>query len=280
MLTYRSLEHESLDSILATFNEGFADYSLPMHVTMDQFTNKIREERIDLSLSAGMFDGDRLVGVILHAIDQFRGQLMVWNGGTAIIPAYRGNRGVDHMYNALLPAIKSRGCKHILLEVLKDNTRAHRVYERIGFRNIRELISYKAQARPMNGAAEVRIDKITARAFQIPGSWKNSEVSWQFGPPISSLDETIYHGFEAFDGNQKVGTSLIRTDKNRIIQWAVHPDYRRRGIAKAMWNHLIPYLRDDIQVVNVDTLDIANNSFFESMRAPGVVAQWEMIWEV
>lgn len=281
MLTYKSLEGESLDVILDAFNAGFADYSLPMHVTMDQLQRKIQEERIDLSISVGMYSGDTLVGVILHAIDNFRGRLMVWNGGTAIIPKFRGHQGVDRMYEAILPEIKERGCRHVLLEVLKDNTRAHRVYERIGFRNIRSLISFKAPAKSVVGqSSHVKINQIPARSLTMPADWRNSLVSWQFGPPISSLDESIYLAFEAFESRRKVGTCLIRTDKNRLIQWAVHPEHRRQGVAKAMWNHIVPYLKEDIQVVNIDTEDVADVAFFESMGAPGVVAQWEMLWEL
>ena len=122
-MQFKTLGQTDFENIVEAFNDAFADYEIQLQRTKEELLQKIRVEDIDLSLSAGAFDGDTLVGFIFFGIDDHvNGIKTAWDGGTGVIPAYRGHKLTQRMFEFIQPALKQAGVKKILLEVLENNT--------------------------------------------------------------------------------------------------------------------------------------------------------------
>ncbi len=116
------------------FNEGFAGYSVPMHLSEEAFCDHVAFHDIDLTLSRVVAD-ERPAAFSLVGR---RGQTG-WIGGMGTVLSHR-RRGLGE--RALVDAIDAAaacGCVEIRLEVLVDNEPAIRLYSKLGFQIVREL---------------------------------------------------------------------------------------------------------------------------------------------
>jgi len=100
---------------------------------------KIDAEDVQLSKSAAIFINDKPKGFILHALRELNGEVLAYNAGTGIIPAYRGNKSTQKMYDFILPDLKSSGVKKIVLEVMEQNVAAIKSYLNSGFKKTGNL---------------------------------------------------------------------------------------------------------------------------------------------
>ena len=92
MITFQTLENISTDKILEVFNLAFSDYIIPFCLTKEQLEDKIKSESIRLEFSVGAFENNQLIGFILHGFDVVDNMKVIYNGGTGVIPAKRGNK--------------------------------------------------------------------------------------------------------------------------------------------------------------------------------------------
>ena len=129
----RNLENISLEEILDAFLLAFENYFVPMPVEKEYYENRWKVAGVDYSLSYGMFDGGKLVGFIIHAVDKRQGQLTAFNTGTGVIPEYRGKRIVHSIYDQALKDLRHHGIEKSTLEVITKNEIAIRTYQKVGF---------------------------------------------------------------------------------------------------------------------------------------------------
>lgn len=130
----RNLEHSSFKEIYQCFTDAFANYVIPL-----QFDEAMTRERwnladVDYRLSYGAFDGDHLVGFILNI--KINDEL--FNFGTGVIATHRGQRIVEKLYQKIT---EEQNFKIYSLEVIKQNSKALRIYQALGFTIKRDLIS-------------------------------------------------------------------------------------------------------------------------------------------
>ena len=90
MIEIKTLEGVSFDQIEEVFNLSFSDYYFKIHFTKKQLEDKFEHENGMLELSVGAFENKKLVGFILHFYAVEKGEKVVYNGGTGVIPSKRG----------------------------------------------------------------------------------------------------------------------------------------------------------------------------------------------
>ncbi|WP_242499304.1 GNAT family N-acetyltransferase [Flavobacterium sp. 140616W15] len=137
-----TLENIEIDSIVEVLNLSFSDYIVPFKLNSEQLEAKIIAENIKLDLSIGVLSSGKLVGFMLHAINELDGQLIAYNGATGVIPGYRGQGLVAKMYDYLLPKLKDLDVKEMILEVIVGNNAAIRAYEKMNYKVHRTLNCY------------------------------------------------------------------------------------------------------------------------------------------
>ena len=72
-----------------------------------------------------------------------------------------------------------------------------------------------------------------------------------------------------------VAYAIVNRDRNRIRQWAVHPDHRKKGLATALFHHVVRE-GGEIDLGNIDLGDPATKAFLEGMGFTSPLQQFEM----
>lgn len=139
-LTYRKLSTMSFEDAHALFNRGFEGYSIPMNLKFDQFVDRFGAEGLSTELSVVAFDGDTPIGFVLQGIRKDRGLTISWNGGTGIIPEYRGKRVGFHLMEEAEQVLLEKEVTTATLEALSENAPAIRLYEKLGYQVVDKLV--------------------------------------------------------------------------------------------------------------------------------------------
>ena len=275
-MQFKTLGQTDFENIVEAFNDAFADYEIQLQRTKEELLQKIRVEDIDLSLSAGAFDGDTLVGFIFFGIDDHvNGIKTAWDGGTGVIPAYRGHKLTQRMFEFIQPALKQAGVKKILLEVLENNTGAYKIYESLGFRETRKLNAYKGI---LNGLSSVKYNVEILHPFDI-------DVLLNFGdfqPPWQQMNKRVNNWGDVISSigikhnNDIVAYARYNTTTKRVLQFAVSGKYRRKGMATALFHHIAGDNSTPVTVINVDNGSSETNAFLKTIGLNYFISQYEM----
>ena len=139
----RHLGYTNFDMIMECFLSAFENYFVQMPTDHNYYKERWKAAGVHYDLSYGMFDGNRLVGFIIHAIDKRQGHLTAYNSGTGVIPEYRGQRIVKSIYKYAIPELKKNGITKGQLEVITKNEKAIKSYQGIGFEICKHYKCYK-----------------------------------------------------------------------------------------------------------------------------------------
>lgn len=277
-MTIQSLEKTSLDDIVQTFNEAFTGYFVNIHLTKDLLIHKMTQENIRLSHSAGAFDEDKLVGFILCGIDTRNGLKMAYNGGTGVIPAYRGKGLTPKMYDFLMDLYQREGVQKALLEVIVENAAAIRSYEKVGFDKLRALDCFKGQInynKPTLGIA------ITPRQILHP-AWNDFAGFWNWQPTWPNTTEAVQRAggtlklLGLYHDEELIAYGMINTQSGRIAQFGVKPEFRRRKIGKLLFYYLGKLGNPKLSIINIEREDQDTIRFLKEIGFSVYISQYEM----
>ena len=68
MYSYDNLKNISDKELTDCFNQAFADYPLPFHLTEEELKARLRASCVDKELSYGAFFNGKLIGFILNSL--------------------------------------------------------------------------------------------------------------------------------------------------------------------------------------------------------------------
>ena len=277
-LTIQNLEQTGLNTIIATFNEAFTDYYVKINLTQDQLIQKMTLENIRLKHSAGAFDGDQLVGLILSGIDTKGGLKTAYNGGTGVLPAYRGKGITPQLYSFLIDHYRQEGVQRGLLEVIEANDSAIRSYEKVGFRKLRELDCFKGK---------IEYDKpepklaVLARQIMHP-DWEQMNQFWNWEPTWPNTTASIRRAgaglklLGLYHDDRLVASRVINTASGRIVQFGVHPDFRGKGLGRLLFYYLGKLGNPNLSIINIDRGDADTIGFLKHIGFSIYISQYEM----
>ncbi|HMT09764.1 MAG TPA: GNAT family N-acetyltransferase [Pyrinomonadaceae bacterium] len=266
-LQLNTLEYVSRDELAAVLNAVFADYFVKIELDQDQLDDKIALERIDLTMSAGAFSSGKLVGFILIGI---AGESS-YNGGTGVLPEFRGNGVTAKMYEFIRPRRRAASIRTQTLEVIRENTAAIMAYQKIGFARSRTLACFSGRVNisRVNNFVELRplddIDEnVVAAFYNFSPSWQNSLAAFRVRTVNHSLLGAYLHG-------ELVGF-LIHSGQ-RVKQFAVASQHRGCGIGKTLFSR---FAGQRISITNIDKCDMATCSFLGNLGLKLFLEQYEM----
>lgn len=275
MVTFSNLCNQTQEQLLACFNEAFSAYIIPLQLSAELFAWKLKSENFNPELSVGAFDGDMLVGFILHCTDEQFEKGIVYNGGTGVLEAYRGQQITRKMYEYALPLLKDKGYHTAFLEVIEGNEPAHQSYLKAGFVTQRVLACFKGNVAVSKYHNDLEVEEVhtdlytfKSMATTIP-SWQNAHHT------LNRVADTliIYQG--RLNG-ETVAYLVYNPILKRIHQLAVSPSCRRQGIGSAMMHHLQSKHPELISVINVDSNDAASLAFLEHSGLDRSINLFEM----
>jgi ribosomal protein S18 acetylase RimI-like enzyme len=281
-MEFQDLEGISIIHLNHTFNQAFSDYVLPMHVTVKQLAENIRRDGINFRYSVGAFADGQLVGFILQSLEEWNGVKTAYNGGTGVIPAFRGNKITRRLYEYSIPHLQAAGMEQCLLEVIATNQVAIRTYQAVGFEQHRRFTCYKADLKdiPFMGGNQlpgIDIREITMPDWNLVQQFWDYSPSWQYAiPSIRRLIGKI-SVLGAFEEEQLVGYAAVIRNTNRVAQFAVAKSHRGRGIGQGLFYHLARNASGPLVVINVDESHEATNEFLKATGFTCFIKQLEMI---
>lgn len=276
MLQFKNLENISVDILLETFNESFSDYLVKLQLTKEQLERKLISDSIDLSLSAGVYESEKLIGFILHGIALVNGEKAAYNAGTGVIPSKRGRQLTKLMYQFILPSLEAAGVKNCYLEVLEQNIPAIKSYESVGYTLERTLICFRGIPQIQDDSKQYPVLVLKEMDWDKWASFWDWQPSWQNATTalknIGSGNNSI--GIQ-LDG-ELVAYASYNPQNNRISQFAVAKDYRNQGLGTALFQYIFNESQAEISLINVDATATETISFLKSIGLVAFVNQQEM----
>jgi GNAT superfamily N-acetyltransferase len=277
MLKFSDLENISTDALLHTFNESFSDYLVKMQLTKEQLERKFISDSIDLKLSAGAYEDGKLIGFILHGINDIGRHKIAYNAGTGVIPKKRGYNLTRKMYGFILPLLEKEGVTKCILEVLEKNIPAIKAYKAIGYALKRELVCFKG------------IPKITGTSAKHKDITEIKNIDWSKISPFWDWEPSWQNSITAMrnlGGHNKIVGIYLKTKlvayisynplNNRVAQFAVHQSHRRKGYAKALFQYVSNANNTELSIINIDIRSSSTITFLGSIGLFPYIYQYEM----
>ena len=222
----------------------FTQANAPLKLSYDEFSIRMLEKlRINGEISGVMLDDEELIGFMLHSRAYFQGIDTIYNGGTGILPAYRGKGIIQKIYKNLLPRLKESGANRILLEVITTNLSALKLYEVMGFKKKRLLHCFKGFV-PLDLGLNNLIYRET-QDFNLDRF--NSFVD--FSPSFLDANDRLNSNWkyekliESYQGQTLIGYVIFQRHLGMVSQLGVRKEYRRQGVGTA----LLKYVQKDCQ---------------------------------
>lgn len=213
MITFKTMDHITFKEAHELFTLGFEGYYIPMNMTLDAFVARFGNENLSPVLSIIMFDEGNPIGFVIQGIREVDGKKIAWNGGTGIIPKYRGKKLGSVLVEKALHTLKEQDVDIATLEALTINQPAIKLYEKVGYKVIDTLHFLEADG-------ELPFDDKVANEFlikRIP-AWQAvnakifpTTVPWQVDPSITPRvgGEAVI----ATKGDEILAACLVRTRK-------------------------------------------------------------------
>ena len=245
-MTVRNLANISFDELLSCFLAAFENYYVQMPTDKSYYKERWRLAKVDYNYSYGMFDKNKLVGFIIHAIDKRNGTLIAFNTGTGVLPSYRGKKIVKSIYQFALKDLEQNGIEKITLEVIRKNEIAVKTYKSIGFEICKNYQCFTGIINVENtnhfDLEEVELSKV---------KWENlpSQQSYSWDFQKETILEGNYRFFQIVYKKEFESFFIINPVNHYLVQFDV------LNAAKNSWQRLFSAIKkysDTVKVINVD----------------------------
>jgi ribosomal protein S18 acetylase RimI-like enzyme len=125
-----------MEELVAIYNQSRVDYIVPMPMNVARLQEYVGNYSVDLEASVVAVADGQMAGLGMLGVRPRR----TWITRLGVLPARRrygiGQRLMEH----LIERAHRLDTPRIILEVIKDNTPAERLFHKLGFRSIRELL--------------------------------------------------------------------------------------------------------------------------------------------
>jgi len=272
-----ALEGIGVDRLAKAFNVAFADYAVPMVMTEDRLAEMLRRRGFRPDLSVGAFEGEEIVGFTLTGLGMWRGLLTGYDTGTGVVAAWRGRGLAREMMDAVLSLLRGASARQYLLEVIRSNEPAVKLYQGLGFHTTREFECFQIDPAPAAAPEGWTFERRDTPDWDTFGALWNHEPSWQNA--IASIaragDEKVI--LVAIRGDKIGGYAIVFPSRCDLAQLAVAPEYRRRGLGRALLTEARQRSSGPLKALNVEAGDTATVEFMRRSGAKELPGQYEMI---
>ena len=276
MIAYRLLSDDDFHSLHDCFLLAFSDYEVDMRVSREQFRQRLARDGVRLEITAAAFDGERMIGFCLNGLGEWQGKTTAYDGGMAIIPGHRGRGTARELLQFVELKLKERGVGQYLLEVLTSNVPAATLYRKHGFIETRRLAVFRRSDKSIvGGFSDTRIRRLAQPDWQLFRTFWDGYPSWQNS--IEAVDRVVNERtiLGAFVNDECVGYGVTFLPSANLMQLAVSPKHRRRGIGSAVLASL--EATEPLKINNIDENLTGALAFYEANGYKQVLAQYEMI---
>jgi ribosomal protein S18 acetylase RimI-like enzyme len=258
-LELRSARSLDLSEYAALFNAAYEGYLIPFR--LDESTAAAMIEAFDLDLDASRVayrDGAAvgLANLGLRGTD-------AWIGGVGVVPAARRSGIGEALMRALHAQARERGIRCLWLEVIVENTGAFALYEKLGYRTVRDV---EVWTLPRSVSERSAADACSAEdAHARIRDLRAGREPWQ------RADETLSHHGDARGLVTGEGAAVYRQsgENVQLVQIAGEAEPLLRAL-RAL---------GPVSILNLPEDDPAAEAF-RSLGATAVIRQHEMLLEL
>ncbi len=278
----RTLEDVALETVHETFLEAFSDYLVRFDLPLWKLETMVRRRGMVMEASVGAFDGERMVGFILNAVRQWNGRLTAYDTGTGVVPSRRKMGATRAMFAHALGILRERGVEQYLLEVIKENEPADRLYRQQGFEEVRGLSCYigPREAVPRGEVAGVQLVQLPVDAL----GWDLLTTFWDFQPSwqnsvdsVTAVPDTLV-AVTAVEGGRVVGYGIVEPRSGDVPQLAVAREARGRGVGRAILGRLADLAgSENLVLLNLEETSGPANAFASAAGLEMYTSQHEMV---
>lgn len=265
---------------------AFSDYIMPMKPTFSQFENILLRRGFDSALSIGAFEEGQLVGFIFSSCRTWHDRKTLYTISVGVIPSYRGRKIAENLYLALFEIAKNAGITAYLLEVITTNSRAIKLYEKLGFKQHRTLhcFSLKKPLATISLEESSILDhhyKITIET-QMPNLDITKLIdypsSWQYSLDSIYTDPQGFYYVIARTDQEIAGILIVDRETAAIFQIVVAKNHRHQKLATAMLTALKAEMPEkNFSLSNIDNRNHSLIGFIESLQFEPIINQYEML---
>lgn len=277
MINYRLLSDEDFESVYDCFLTAFSDYEVDMQMSREQFLQRLVRDGVRLEMSAGAFDAERMIGFCINGAGAWQGMETAYDAATGVIREYRGRGVGKELFAFLTPRFRDKGIEQYLLEVLTSNTPAASLYRKLGFVDTRRFAVFRSQkgTKGTRGTKEVSIRQIQQADWNVYRSFWDGYPSWQNSIDAVERIASDRSIVAAYVNDECVGYGVVFVPPASLMQLAVSPAHRRRGIGSAILAALETPER--LNINNIDEDLTAALAFYEANGYKQVLGQYEMV---
>jgi GNAT superfamily N-acetyltransferase len=257
-LELRSARSLSLGERAELFNAAYEGYLIPFHVDESTVTAMADAFDLDADASRIAFRDGAAVGLGNLGV---RGD-DAWIGGVGVVAAARRSGVGEALMRALHEQARQRGIRRVWLEVIVENTGAFALYEKLGYRTVRdvEVWSLPAVEEDASPAREIAALEAHARIREL----RTEREPWQ------RADETVENYGDARGLETDDAAALFRAgDAVQLLQVAGGAEPLLRWLRKL----------GTVSVLNLP-MDDSAAAVLRALGATVVVRQHEMLLEL
>jgi ribosomal protein S18 acetylase RimI-like enzyme len=187
----------SLEQLAALFTDAYEGYPVPMHVDAAGLARMIETSDLDLDAARiARVDGEP-AGICMLGVRGDEG----WIGGMGVVPHHRREGVGEALMRAVLEEARGQGVQRVRLEVIQHNDGARLLYEKLGFKLLREVSVWTLETEAADAGRDVSAEK--AQAFV--RERRREPEPWQ------RADETLAH-LDALAGMAVDGAAAVYRD--------------------------------------------------------------------
>lgn len=245
----KNLSGTSLSDIVGCLTASFEGYFVQLPDDIGYWEKRYANARVDYNLSFGAFDNGKLVAFIINCIDTVNSIKTAYNTGTGVLPAYRGQKLVDQLYNHAFPVLKAERVEQLCLEVIQKNERAIAVYKRLGFEISHDLPCFTGRiSLPVKEDIEITEIKYKLALPYIEEA--TNYYSWDFNLQAIKTAQKQWRYFTVSEKGKYLGYFVLNPTGNTIVQLELN-----KGLGNGNWKTLvyaISTISPEIRVLNVN----------------------------
>jgi ribosomal protein S18 acetylase RimI-like enzyme len=278
----RLFSRDEVPQMYQAFMESFSDYAVPFEMNLDGFRKKfIGKLNLDFNCSAGAFIDGKLAAFMFSTINNYEGLKTAYNGGTGVLPTYRGRGLTPAIWDFLVPRFRARDVKKCVLEVLTSNTRAISIYKKIGFQKVKKfkcfrLLPYR-YTMGYSGQNHLEFRKVERP------DWSEYATFFDYSPSFidsqAMVDQNIENEdiIEAYLDDRLAGYIIFQSPIGRISHLAVSPDFRNTGIGTSLIGKAYKLCRNKyLTVINLPEGAKSAERFLINLGFENQLDQYEM----
>ncbi len=146
VIELRSCGQFTFEELTAAYNQTRVDYIVPMPMNVARLREYSRNYAVDIDASAVVLVDGKVMGLIMLGVRPDR----TWITRLGIIPTQRRFGAGQRLMVRLIEESRRLKAASVQLEVIKDNTPAHQLFHKLGFRETRELLVIRRPPFPVS----------------------------------------------------------------------------------------------------------------------------------